>query len=65
MNTRLPNETFSTALHTQKDRYTFVESAFPTSTGDHDVLIEAREEFLSGKQVKSALCSALFSSYLT
>lgn len=65
MNARSPNATFSTALHTPKDRYTFVESSFPTGNGDHDVLIEAREEFLSDKQVKSALCGALFSSYLT
>ncbi|MBO9468164.1 hypothetical protein J7443_23260 [Tropicibacter sp. R15_0] len=65
MNVRAPEETFSTALHTQKDRHTCTERAFPASTVEHDVLIEAREEFLSDKQVKSALCGALFSSYLT
>jgi hypothetical protein len=65
MNTGRPNATLNTALHTPKDRYTFAEGAFPTSDAGHEVLIEAREEFLSDKQVKSALCGALFSSYLT
>lgn len=65
MNASSKTETFSTALHTPKDRYTFVERVFPAGNGDHDVLIEARKEFLSDKQVKSALCGALFSSYLT
>ena len=58
-------EIFSTSLHTSKDRYTFVERVFPVGSSDHEVLIAARAEFLSDKQVKSALCGALFSSYLT
>lgn len=65
MNVRFPDADLNTALHTPKDRTTFVEAPFPTCEDKHAVLIEARDEFLSDKQVKSALCGALFSSYLT
>lgn len=65
MNICSQNTGLNTVLHTPKDRYSFVEAPFPTCDDTHYVLIEARAEFLSDKQVKSALCGTLFSSYLT